>query len=184
MKFGSKYTGYMEILRAAEPILHPRTGVVIDHEKPLIAEFGKFGEEGIVIDPKTGTQLIDPGTGRPLGRVATIHGGQWDSLEWQAEVGATDEERELLEKRLMQSHHRSPTVVWPIEEAKLPAPLANWDKLSAARKIALAAELDVLAEALAYEEQQDTDHELVARLSKKLADRQSASAAEDALTAA
>jgi hypothetical protein len=182
--WGSKYTGYQELVRADEPIMHPRTGIVTGHEKPLIAEFGKFGSEGVVIDPDTGSALIDPGTGRPVGRVATIHGGQWSADEWQDESGASDEEREIVMNALWRAHRKSPTTVWPIEDVKVQPPLPSWGNLSSARKLAIAAELGLLQEALAYEAQEETDPELVVRLEAKIAKVSAEAVNEAALTAA
>ena len=182
-KYGSKASMFQAIVRGAEPIRHPGSGVEIGRQKALVAEFGTSTPE-IKVTGDDGEELIDPGTGRPIGRIADVRGHYFDSVVQGREKGWTDEERQMVEQRLDYLCVTQPSQVWHLEDAKLPEPLPGWANLSAARKMALASELGVLAEAAAFERQNDGDPDLIGKLEKKLAEQQAADSVEDALSAA
>lgn len=158
MEFGSKYLAYQVLCR---PLIVQKNmvGDVIEEKKPLTAEFAEHYGEFTQPHPDApgGTHLS-----------AGIMGHYFNSEFAQLKNGWTDEERELVEKVLLRECKRFPGDVWLIEEPKAPLPLPKWDELSSTRRLALAGELNVLAEAVAWEAQNGTDPELLARLTKKL----------------
>lgn len=171
MRFGSKYAAFQVFAR---PLIQQKNmlGDVIDEKKALIAEFAIHGGE-----------FLAPHPSAPNGQhlAAGIRGHFFDSEEAQKINGWTDEERVLVEKAVQLVCNREPEHCWVIEDAKAPLPVKKWDQLSSSRKLALATELDVLAEAVAWEDQNGTDPELLARLTKKL-EAESAPSVESELT--
>ena len=171
MTFGSKFSAFQVFAR---PLIQQKNmlGDVIDEKKALVAEFAIHGGEFLAPHP------LAP-NGQHL--AAGIRGHFFDSVEAQRIKGWTDEERELVEKAVLQVCAREPEHCWVIEEAKAPEPLPKWNQLASARKLALASELNVLAEAVAWESQNGTDPELLARLTKKL-EAEAAPSVESELT--
>lgn len=157
MIFGSKFAAFQVLAR---PLIQQKNmlGDVIDEKKALVAEFAIHGGEFRVSHPDapSGTHLA-----------AGIRGHYFDSVEAQKANGWTDEERVLVEKAVLSVCNREPAHCWVIEEAKVAEPLPKWEELASSRKLALASELNVLGEAVAWETQNGTDPELLARLTKK-----------------
>lgn len=117
--------------------------------------------------------------------VSAVWGGVFDLDETAERLGWTSEEKEFAKVKLdrIADDPRQPDVTR--FSAPVPtAPLPNWDGLSAPRKLAMASELGIVAEALAYEQSVAADDELVAALQKKHAAVQADAAADLELTAA
>lgn len=182
-RYGSKASAFQAIIQGPEPEYLPGTATQVGVKKTIVAEFAEQGGEFDVLDAN-GDALIDPGTGRPVGKTANIRGHYFDSRMQQEAKGWTDAEHDRVVARLEFLCTTQPGQVWRLEAPRFGEPLPGWDGLSAARKLALAGELGVVGEALNYERQEAADLELVGRLEKKLAVQAAEAEAEDALTAA
>ncbi len=167
-RFGSRASCYYVCIQAREPEYLHGTATIIGYKREILAEFG-VAEGEYVVNDKNGDPMLDPGTGLPVGRTANVRGHYFDSRAQQEQKGWSDEEHDRVVLRLQHLCKQEPQDIWSLEDVKVGPPLPSWDNLSAARKVAIAAEVGMLAEALAYESQEATDPELVERLEKKVA---------------
>jgi hypothetical protein len=178
--YESKSPGYQIIVQGAEPIYAPGTGTQIGRWKELVAEFGTFGPEIERVDPVTGDQIPDAYSGVPL-KTAIIYGGVFDLQEQAARKGWTDEETELVRQKVEYQCQLTPTMVWKRSAVKIAAPWPTYEQAHHKQIPALAEQLGLVGEALAYENQREKPRaEVVAKLEEILAGK----AAEEELTAA
>ena|SRR5690242_12277583 len=78
--------------------------------------------------------------------------GVWDSVEWQAEFKVSDEDREGAEQMLLNSS-RNGIDYFVIEAVKAQKPWPSYDTTHHNKIAALASELGLVSEALAYEQE-------------------------------
>ncbi len=180
MRFGSKRAGFRVDVRGQEPIRHPTSGDIIGFQKPLVAEFGIFGEEYIPYDDKG--EPIKNEDGTPY-KTASIRGNFFDSMREQQELGWTDEEREQVERQVLRFCKSHLSEVWLIEDIPLSAPWPRFDTQDDVEAIATAVATGQVSEALAYAKQQQRE-KVVAELEAVVAEQAEAEQAEAALTVA
>lgn len=138
---------------------HPNTGVEIGRVTPLIAEFGKHGGERRVELADGTTELV-----------ADIVGHYFSSAAAQDANGWSDEERESVEQTLLRLCVQRPDQIRLVEAARVEVPWPSYLDTHHKRIPALAAELGLLGEAIAYEEQQAEPRSgVIAELREKLA---------------
>ncbi len=179
MIFKSRITNFTANVRHEMHKRHPVTGDIIETIPAIRAEFGQHLGEITYLDPDTGTME----TG------AEIRGGFFDTVSAQEKNGWTDEEREMVERRLIQLATNPPDgkqfggECW-VElhsEAPVAAPWPAYDKATNYLEIAKTAEITgTLAAALAYEKQNKKRDGVIAELEKRIADQ----TADDTLVAA
>jgi len=80
--------------------------------------------------------------------------GVWDSVAWQAENSLTDDDRDAAEKLLLNSAHYGIEFI-AVEEVKAVKPWPSYDDTHHNKITALASELGLVAEALAYEQSRE-----------------------------
>jgi hypothetical protein len=80
--------------------------------------------------------------------------GVWDSVSWQAEHSLTDEDREQSEQMLLTSAHYGIEFI-QIQEVKAAKPWPSYDDTHHNKIAALASELGLVAETLAYEQERE-----------------------------
>jgi hypothetical protein len=78
--------------------------------------------------------------------------GVWDSVDWQAEYSLDDADREQAEKLLLTSPYYGTEFIM-VEEVKAVRPWPSYDDAHHNKIASLAAELGLVAEALAYEQE-------------------------------
>jgi hypothetical protein len=78
--------------------------------------------------------------------------GVWDSVAWQAEHSLEDEDREAAEQLLLNSSYYG-NEFFLLEEVKAAKPWPSYDDAHHNKVAALASELGLVAEALAYEQE-------------------------------
>ena len=113
-----------------------------------------------------------------------VRGGSFDTDEAAARLGWSPEEKARTEAKLMSMARdpREPVTLW--EQAPIKAPLTNYAKLSPARVLAIAAELEIVPEVLEYERSTENRPELVGMLEKKAAALAAEASVTESLTAA
>ena len=181
MKFGSKHTLFRVDARGNDPILHPATGSVVGHTKPLVAEFGIAGAEFIPRD-KDGEALFTDESGRPFA-LANIRGNFYDSEAHQEEAKLSDEERDAIEQQILYFCRTHPHLVWVLTPAKVAAPWPTFDTQSDKNRVAFAIEGGMVSEALNYARQEGRE-KVVSELEAYLSEREADSEAQEALTVA
>lgn len=175
MLFKSKFAAEVVFVRSRIEVPHPTLPKILNTIPALRADFAIHGAE----------QTIDGPEGQPI-RVGDIRGHYFDSVAAQELNGWTDDERDEVERALLAFAKRQPERIQLVSEPKIGEPLPNYKKLSAKRVIALASELGVVGECLAYEKQEPDLRrpDALEPLEKKLADAAASADVEDALTAA
>jgi len=78
--------------------------------------------------------------------------GVWDSVEWQAKNGLSDDEREAGEQMLLTSSYLGFEFI-KVEEVKAVKPWPSYDDTHHNKVASLASELGLVPEALAYEQE-------------------------------
>lgn len=180
-RYGSKHAALRVDAQGQEPILHPQTGAVVGHKKPLVAEFGVLGPEYVPRDEK-GEAFASNQFGEPY-VAADIRGHFWSSEIAQAENGWTDEETEAVIASVEFLCKRQPDLCWRLEETKVPLPWPTYDSQTAQNVIAFAIEGGMVGEALAYELQNQARKTVVSALQDELAKVSEDEQAEQALSA-
>lgn len=177
MRFkADRFPGLSVFVRDEYMPRHPVTGDQLgkdhpDYRKPIIVSFAVHRGEFKYVDPMTGREEIG----------ADIAGGFFDSVEAQQREGWTDDEREMVERRLLSLSETWSEAVQPYEEAPVAVPWPTYDAATNYLEIAsLAEKLGLLGEALAYERQNKNRDGVVKALEAKLADKQ----ADETLVAA
>lgn len=157
MIFYSPYTAFAVLVRSEEEIIHhtPK-GTVVQKVRPLVADFATHGGTFRYIDPLTGEEHEG----------AHIRGHYFDSESAAQQEKWTEEEKKLVETVLLELCETQPQF---IQVWKPPAPSPPWstyDNTPADRVPALAEELGLAREALAYEEATRNRPSVVNRLRK------------------
>lgn len=158
MIFGSKFSAFQVFAR---PKIEQKNmlGDVIEEHKALVAEFAIHGGEFQVAHP-------DAPSGKHL--AAGIRGHFFDSVEAQKIKGWTDEERELVERRVLEVANREPAHCWLITPAKAPKPWPTYDEMHHNEIAKFAEALGLVAEALAYEADHKKRPSVLAALEERL----------------
>jgi hypothetical protein len=167
--FKSKFSGFRVKVRSESRQIHGATGVEIGKTPSLVAEFGQFGPEFEFTAPDGSIE-----TG------ANIVGHYFDTDEATERLNWSPEEKEAVEKVLLMWCGKWPESVWLHSEAPAAKPWPTYDEAHHKSIPGLAEQLGLVAEALAYEQQNKKRTEVVEKLSELL----NAPAVEDALTAA
>lgn len=168
--FKSKFAAFRVHVRPELIKYHPVTGVEIGKQKALVAEFGTLGEEYTAEDPMTGRTE----------KWADISGHYWDSKIAQEQNSWTDEERETAETVVNNWCSRWPEAVqlWSAPKAEKPWP--KYDETHHNQIPTLAETLGLVAESLAYEQENKNRESVITKLSELL----SVAPSEDSLTVA
>ena len=169
MRFGSKGALNQVIVRGSEREYYPN-GIFKGFTKELVAEFGTGGPE-----------YVGEAFGSPH-QSADISGFFFDSELQATEKGWTDEERQIVEEKVLEACRKFPEYFWQIEARKATAPWPTYDKTPHTQIPLLATTTGTIHEALAYERQNKNRETVVAKLEEALAENDKA--AEEALTAA
>lgn len=168
-KYQSKYAAFQVLVRSERKVWNPDGSVLLDTIKPLTLEFAKHLGEFPFNNPLTGSSDV----------AADIRGHFADTAQQAEEKGWSQEEHDYVVTVVDQECVRNPEAVW---ESVAAAPVAPWPKYDETHHKsipALADQLGLVAEALAYEQQTKRRSEVVEKLTELL----DASAVEDALTA-
>lgn len=80
--------------------------------------------------------------------------GVWDSVAWQAKYQLSDSEREQAENMLLNNDAYTVEYI-AVEEVKAAKPWPSYDDTHHSKVVALASELGLTAEALAYEKERE-----------------------------
>jgi len=156
MLYVSPYKNFTQNVRSELLTRHPVTGDVISTRPAISAKFGRLGDEQAVFNPLTGEMVM----------VADIQSGVYDTEVAQAQEGWTDEEREMVERKLDEIADRIPAYVQklvPVHVAA-PAPWQTYDQTAPEKVAALAAELGLVPEALRYERENANREPIVTAL--------------------
>lgn len=172
MVFKSKYALLRVNVRSELTDYHPVTGVEIGKKKAIVAEFGTAGDEYTAEDPMTGK----------MEKWADISGHYWDSKIAQEQNGWTDAERETAEAVVLNWCNRWPEAVqlWSAPKAEKPWP--KYDETHHNQIPTLAETLGLVAEALAYEQENKNRESVTSKLTELL--NATPDAAAEELTAA
>lgn len=170
MQFQSKAAAYQVLVRPEVKRYSPDGMVVIDTIRPLTAEFGKWGAEYKFTNPMTGA----------TDTTADIRGHFFDSVVAQEEEDWTDEEREVVEKVLLNLCNKVPEYVWVYSEPEVPAPWPTYDDTHHKQIPTLAETLGLVSEALLYEQK----HKNRPEVTKLLEEALQRATVEEELTAA
>lgn len=152
MLYVSPIKNFRQNVRSELHTRHPVTGDIISTKPAIAAEFGRLGDEQPVFNPLTGEMVM----------VADIQTGVYDTEVAQAKEGWTDEEREMVERKLDEIAETIPAYVRklvPVHVAAEP-PWQTYTQTPPDRVLALAAELNLVPEALRYE-RENADREAV-----------------------
>lgn len=142
--FRSPHKNFRQKVHDGTPERHPVTGDVIGWKiKKLAANFGTLGAEQTIVNPETGSLIT----------IADIQGGFYDSRAAQERENLTDDEREMIERKLREVESTRPDYVQEIVPVHVPAPLPwqTYNELSAAEVVEFAPKLKLVSEALRYE---------------------------------
>jgi len=169
--YKSAYADFQVLARGEAIFYHPVTGVEISRSKGLTAEFGEHGGTFNSENPMTGQ----------LEEHALIYGHFFDSEAAQQRNNWSDEERESVELAIEKIAREQPFLVMKIEFEAIPAskPWPTYDEMNADGVLEWASRLGLVAEALAYEQENKGRKVLIAQLEETLA-RQSADVAGSA----
>jgi hypothetical protein len=162
--FKSKFAAFRVHVRPELVKYHPTTGVEIGREKAIVAEFGSHGGEFTYTDPNTGR----------LERGAFINGFTWDSRAAQEQNGWTDDERETAESIVAMVAAREPEHCWLYSSPAVEKPWPKYDDAHHNQVPVLAEQLGLVAEALAYEEENKNRESVVQKLREILDSQQQA----------
>lgn len=173
MLFMSKTPGYIYDVRGPVYNTNVPYGMLPIQERPgLVADFGGA----------YGSALMTPEWDDEDGNThADIRGGVFDTDEAARRLGWTEDEKRMVEEKMLRQL-ADPRFVdfWLYEEVKPSAPWPTYDDAHHFKIPALAAELGLVREALAYEEATKGRESVVAALREKLGE----AAVEESLTAA
>lgn len=153
----SPHPNFTQVVQHREPIRWNATGsVVLEYQKRLAAEFGQLGDEQLVYNPLTGESMM----------IADIITGVYDTEVAQAKEGWTDEEREMVERKLDEIAEVNPGYVRKLVPVRVasPSPWQTFDQTPEEKIVPLAQELDLVPEALRYERENRARAAVVAAL--------------------
>lgn len=146
MLFQSKFANLQVFVRDPIPKRHPMTGDIIEGGKPaLYVSFGKMGPQYTYTDPLTGLDA----------QAADINGHFLDTDLEAEEKNWPQEEKELVERTLQAKAKQFPDMLWEIVREKAPAarPWPSYDDTEPEAVIALARQLGLVEETIAYEQE-------------------------------
>lgn len=152
----SPYKNFRQKVRGELLTRHPVTGDVIERKPTIAANFGELGDEQPVYNPLT----------QEVTMIADIRTGVFDTAVAQAREGWTDEEREMVERKLDEVADRIPSYVQRLEPHHVPAP-APWQTYATtaeAKVVPLAQELDLVPETLRFERENRNRAKVVSAL--------------------
>jgi hypothetical protein len=178
-RYASKYAALRIDAQGPDEKLHPATGRVIGHQKPLVAEFGILGPEFVPRD-ENGEPLAQDQYGGPF-TSASIRGFYWDSEQAQKHNGWSDDEAETVLALVELFCRQEPGMVWRLEAPVLTAPWPTFDSQTDQAAAAVAIETGQVDAALAYARQQERT-KTVALLEAHQAEQAAEAEAEQALT--
>lgn len=158
--FRSPHKNFRQKVRGELLTRHPVTGDVIERKPTIAANFGTLGPEQTIMNPETGSMIV----------VADIQGGFFDSVAAQQREGWTDEEREMVERKLREIQKTRPDYVEEIVPVHVPAPLPwqTYNELSVAEIVEFAPKLRLVPEALRYERENRARAEVINQLEVEL----------------
>lgn len=172
--YGSKASAYQILVRPRKDVWNHDGSVLIDTRPALTAEFAYHGGEFTFHNPLTGSQDIG----------ADIRGHFFDSAEQAREKGWSQEEHDMVVAAVDRKCQSEPEYVWEVTLAKVAAPWPTYDKTHHNQIPVLAEQLGLVAEALAYEQQEKARPAVVEKLSELVNHAQAVDDASDLLTAA
>lgn len=155
--YRSPHKGFIQNVHKGTPDRHPVTADIIGWKIPrLSADFGSLGAEQTIVNPENG---------RPV-QVADIRGGFFDSVEAQERLGWTDDWREMVERKLDEVAASRPDYVQKVVPVHVPAPIpwVTYDELAPDDVVDLAPKLNLVAESLRYERENQNREEVVLML--------------------
>lgn len=170
--FKSPFSGFRAQVRSEAIIYHPNTGVEINRVPALTAEFGIFGEEFDQTLPDGSTH-----------RSASITGGFFDSAEAAERLGWTPDEHDSVVAELERWSTRWPEAVQVFSKQPAGKPWPTFDDAHHNQISVLAEQLGLVAEALAYEVENENRESVVSKL-QEIVEKQSSEAVPEELTAA
>lgn len=129
------------IVAEAIPIAFSQAGLLQGDIDAALAHWKHFPGLPVEEDEVTPANPVE------YGRV-----GVWDSVNWQAEYGVSDADRESAENMLLTSLFYGTDFI-VVEEVKAAKPWPSYDDAHHNKIASLAAELGLVAEALAYEQE-------------------------------
>jgi hypothetical protein len=172
--YGSKAAAYQVLVRPQKDSWNHDGSVLLDTRPALTAEFAFHGGEFTFDNPLTGNKDVG----------ADIRGHFFDSAQQAAEKGWSQEEHDVVVNALDRLCVSTPEYVWEVTMSKVAAPWPTYDKAHHNQIPVLAEQLGLVAEALAYEQQEQNRPSVVAKLSELVNALQASEGAEEALTAA
>lgn len=172
--YGSKASAYQVLVRPRKDIWNHDGSVLIDQRDPLTAEFAFHGGEFTFHNPLTGSQDIG----------ADIRGHFFDSAQQAEEKGWTQEEHDMVVAALDRKCKTESEYVWEVTLSKVAAPWPTYDTTPHGQVVTLAEQLGLVAEALAYEQQEKNRPSVVEKLTELVNEAQAVDAAAEELTAA
>jgi hypothetical protein len=140
--FKSKFAGFRVKVRSEASVVHPSTGVVINKIPGLVCEFAEFGPEYDFEDPDGN-----------MSTAADIRGHTFDTDAAAQQQNWTVDEKDTVETVLLSWCGKWPEAVWLHSEAPAAKPWPTYDEAHHKSIPGLAEQLGLVAEALAYEQQ-------------------------------
>jgi hypothetical protein len=165
--YESRYQGYQIIVQGAEPIYAPGTGILIDRQKEIIADFARFTPEVPRLDAN-GERVLDAYNGNPLS-TAVIYGHVFDLQQQAEEKGWTPEEVDLVRQKVNYQCRLTPHDVWLRSKAKAAKPWATYDETHHSQVAKTAEITGTIVQALAYERENKDRQFVVGELEAALA---------------
>jgi hypothetical protein len=154
--FRSRYAAYQLLVRSERKIWDATGSVIIDTVPALTAEFAKHLGE---FDWEDDTGATRKG--------ADIRGHFFDLDAAAEENGWSDTDKELVRSALLRMCQIAPGDVWVHEAARIPAPWPTYDTTHHNKIPALAEELGLLDEAIAYESQNKNRESVIGALDER-----------------
>lgn len=139
-QYGSKFRAFRQNIRSETKTYHPTMGVVLETIPEMVAEFGVHRPE-VEVETDAGVE-----------RYGDISGFFYDLDADAAAKGWTDEEKQLAQGVLDSVCDSWPEAIWRIEAKAPEAPWATYDALAEEKVAVLAYELQLVPQALAYEQ--------------------------------
>jgi len=145
MRFHSPHANFQVICSNTRLIRHPVTGDVIETQPGIWANFGKLGDTYEYKNPLTG----EMSTG------AAISGFDYDTDQEALENGWDADTKAMVERKLVGLCLRRPDQIQQIitDAPKAPLPWPTFEAADAEQAVALAQQLGLVVEALAYEQE-------------------------------
>jgi len=156
--YGSKASAYQILVRPKRDKWNHDGTVLMETFLPLTAEFAYHGGEFTFHNPLTGSQDVG----------ADIRGHFFDSAQQAEEKGWTQEEHDLVVNAVDRKCKTEPEYVWEVTLAKAEKPWPTYDEMHHSKIVETAITLGLVAESLAYEEQNKNRPSIVEGLTDAL----------------